>query len=587
MATTVQETLSPGSAIPTPAHFALQWQQPVDAKLFWEFDIMHFPNPIKPLFEQFLIDMNQHGFNVIAEKLELPMRRRTMIVNGYLYNAFIPASLDKELAPLLELDNGASSSNAQRMVALPAETEPPHIHKLTQAVAQLEADWTQEWLPEVQRYINACEAFDLRQAAWPGLLTQLDFAVQGQKRVTEFHIEIAVTLTMAISQFDELYQELFPGADKFAAFQLLQGVMNKSLEADHALWRLSRRALALSPVRQVFDTAPDHAVLEGLRQSAEGCEFLRDWDAFLTEYGKRSDSFDTYSDPSWLEDPTPALKNIRDYLNQPDRDLEAEQQLVAAQAEKALETTRSQLNRYPQAIREQFEQSLKTAQFASRLQEDHNYWIDQRAAWQIRALFLEFGQRFAAAGVVDEPLDVLFLTFPEFQATAQQFPHLKRQTLLEVRKAECAHFSKLKPPPMLGTLPAFPPPSDSFALSAQKFFGFDAPAPSLTGNELHGLSGSPGKVRGIARVALSLAEARKLHKGDILVTRTTAPPWTPLFATAAAVVTEAGGILSHCAIVAREYCIPAVLGVRNATQRLADGMLIEVDGDAGTVRILE
>lgn len=587
MATTVQETLMPGSAIPVPLHFPLQWQQPSDAQLFWEFDIMHWPNLIKPLVEQFLIDMNQYSFNVIAEKLELPIRRRTMIVNGYLYNTFVPASLGKELAPLLDLDNDASSATAQRHHALPAATELPHIHKLTQAAAQLEADWTQQWLPEVQRYIAACEAFDLRQASWSDLLTQLNFVVKGQKRVTEFHLQIAVTLTMAVSQFDELYQELFPGADKFAAFQLLQGLMNKSLEADHALWRLSRRALTLPQVRQVFDRAPDHAVLTDLRQSAEGCKFLREWDAFLVEYGKRSDSFDTYSDPSWLEDPTPALKNIRDYMNQPDRNLEAEQQSGAVQAQKALEATRRQLQHYPQAVRAQFEQSLKTAQFASRLQEDHNYWMDQRAAWQIRAIFLEFGYRFAAAGVLDEPLDVMFFTFPEFQATAQQFPHLKRQTLLEARKAECAHFSKLKPPPMLGTLPAFPPPNDSFTRSAQKFFGFDAPAPSFTGNELHGLSGSPGCVQGIAKVVRSLAEAKKLRKGDILVTQTTAPPWTPLFATAAAVVTEAGGILSHCAIVAREYRIPAVLGVRNATQRLADGMLIEVDGDAGTVRILE
>ena len=67
---------------------------------------------------------------------------------------------------------------------------------------------------------------------------------------------------------------------------------------------------------------------------------------------------------------------------------------------------------------------------------------------------------------------------------------------------------------------------------------------------------------------------------------TTAPPWTPLFATAAAVVTDTGGVLSHCAVVAREYGIPAVVGVAVATQAIADGQLIEVDGDAGVVRIV-
>ena len=77
-----------------------------------------------------------------------------------------------------------------------------------------------------------------------------------------------------------------------------------------------------------------------------------------------------------------------------------------------------------------------------------------------------------------------------------------------------------------------------------------------------------------------------LRAGEILVAETTAPPWTPLFAIAAAVVTDTGGVLSHCAVVAREYAIPAVVGTVNATAAIRDGDLVEVDGDAGTVRIV-
>ena len=85
----------------------------------------------------------------------------------------------------------------------------------------------------------------------------------------------------------------------------------------------------------------------------------------------------------------------------------------------------------------------------------------------------------------------------------------------------------------------------------------------------------------------ALAEAGKLKPGDVLVTETTAPPWTPLFSSASAVVTDAGGVLSHCAVVAREYCIPAVVGTGEATALLRDSQVIEVDGDAGVVRIVE
>lgn len=84
----------------------------------------------------------------------------------------------------------------------------------------------------------------------------------------------------------------------------------------------------------------------------------------------------------------------------------------------------------------------------------------------------------------------------------------------------------------------------------------------------------------------TVAEAGKVQKGDILVAQSTQPAWTPLFAIAAAVVTDTGGILSHAAVVAREYGIPAVLGTGTVTRTLHDGQLVEVDGTAGVVRIL-
>ncbi len=91
---------------------------------------------------------------------------------------------------------------------------------------------------------------------------------------------------------------------------------------------------------------------------------------------------------------------------------------------------------------------------------------------------------------------------------------------------------------------------------------------------------------GRARLILSLNDANRLQPGDILVTTTTAPPWTPLFLTASGLVTDAGGLLSHGAVVAREYHLPAVVGTNRATSVIADGRLIEVDGDRGTVRLL-
>jgi pyruvate,water dikinase len=105
-------------------------------------------------------------------------------------------------------------------------------------------------------------------------------------------------------------------------------------------------------------------------------------------------------------------------------------------------------------------------------------------------------------------------------------------------------------------------------------------------NELKGNAASAGVARGPARVLATLDEARRFQPGDVLVTRTTMPPWTPLFAVASAVITETGGILSHAAVTAREYGLPAVLCVENATRLIKDGQPLEVDGSNGTVRIL-
>ncbi len=119
-------------------------------------------------------------------------------------------------------------------------------------------------------------------------------------------------------------------------------------------------------------------------------------------------------------------------------------------------------------------------------------------------------------------------------------------------------------------------------------FGGPPAAPDPQHPELiSGTPGAPGKVTGTARVITRLSDAGRLSHGEILVTPTTSPPWTPLFITAGAIVTDTGGALSHCAIVAREYGIPATVGTRMATAVIQDGQQIEVDGDAGTVRILK
>jgi phosphoenolpyruvate synthase/pyruvate phosphate dikinase len=147
-------------------------------------------------------------------------------------------------------------------------------------------------------------------------------------------------------------------------------------------------------------------------------------------------------------------------------------------------------------------------------------------------------------------------------------------------------YADITPPPALGSMPPGPPPESAMTRLMVKFSGAPV-APSENPSEVRGSAGSAGKVVGVARVVSSLDDAARIQPGEILVAQTTAPPWTPLFASVAAVVTDSGGMLSHCAVVAREYAIPAVVGTGTATKAIADGQTIEVDGDEGVVRILD
>jgi phosphoenolpyruvate synthase/pyruvate phosphate dikinase len=118
----------------------------------------------------------------------------------------------------------------------------------------------------------------------------------------------------------------------------------------------------------------------------------------------------------------------------------------------------------------------------------------------------------------------------------------------------------------------------------KRFFGIGTP-PSEDASIVTGIAASPGVVRGRARVILQLADSDEFEAGEILVCGLTAPPWTPLFAIAGAVVTDTGGILSHSAICAREFAIPCVTGTNVGTAVIPDGAMITVDGGRGIVTI--
>ena len=152
---------------------------------------------------------------------------------------------------------------------------------------------------------------------------------------------------------------------------------------------------------------------------------------------------------------------------------------------------------------------------------------------------MEVGRRFAQSGVIEQPEDIFHLGQEEIKTASTDLPGTNLCDLVAERQDEIRRFADITPPPILGM--NYGPPPDNFITRAMgKFFG-TPPEVSEDPNILHGSAGSPGKVRGTARVLGSVADGHKLNPGDVLVAQTTAPPWTPLFATAGAIVTDTEG----------------------------------------------
>jgi pyruvate,water dikinase len=538
------------------ATFAVTWDDPGDASFTWTFERMHAPEPMTPSDAVAFRCAFDHGASVAAREYGLPFRAATRRINTYLYLALVPTS------------------------------PPAAPSSLETAIGRLDELWQGEYLPEIHRYLREWEAVVPPELALPQLVDAVAESIERAKRLYEIHFLIWFPFMTAISLFDDFYREILGGVSDFDPYRLLQGFDNMTVASGRALWQLSREALRTESVRAALDEEPAAAVTTALAATPEGRRFLAAVREYLGTWGQRGDRWG-WSFPSWIDDPTPVIKTLRNYVRQPDSDLDAELAAQAVERERLVAQARKRMRHHPPDVQDRFEFLLRAAQTAIVLTEDHSHWIDFRCMYHVHRISLEVGRRFAAAAVLDRPDDVFLLTPDELRETALAFPRRNRRSRIAARRAEMEYFRTIAAPPTVGAPPPAAATTDPVSAALAKFFGPLALDPtSADATTISGRPGAPGNAVGTARVLSSLADARRLQPHDVLVAATTAPPWTPLFATAAAVVCDTGGILSHCAVVAREYGIPAVVGTGNATTRIPDGHLVEVDGDAGVVRLL-
>jgi pyruvate,water dikinase len=377
-------------------------------------------------------------------------------------------------------------------------------------------------------------------------------------------------------RFAGIYAQVTGSDDQLEPYRCLLGEPNKSLECDRALWSLAVRARESGPVAEALGRDGAEA-LAALQDSEEGRAWRADLDAVLEEYGRRAQAID-FSSPTWREDPGFALDNVRRYLGAEALDPEGARAAHLAERERLVAAARERI--VDDELRAAFDGALRAALRAWPLEEDHAFYIDQRI-WgdATRRALLRLGGRLVETGRLDDPDDVFHLDLDGLRAAAGGADAREDARAGRRRLADDA---LLDPPPLIG---APPDPGRPMDPGMAKFFGAPGP-PEVDGTTLRGASGSGGSAEGVARVIASVDRLGEVQPGEVLVCRSTTPPWTPVFASIAALVTDTGGVLAHGAIVAREYGIPAVMGTRIGTRMIQTGQRVVVDGDAGEVRIV-
>jgi pyruvate,water dikinase len=294
------------------------------------------------------------------------------------------------------------------------------------------------------------------------------------------------------------------------------------------------------------------------------------------------DGFDI-SEPAALELPDVLLRAIRTAVETGGAE--------AGDVEASIAEVRAKV---PEEHREQFDELLGEARLTYRLRDERGVYSDIWASGIVRRSVLAAGRRLAAKGVIHEPVHLIDASVGEMRALLTGSGGPSADELAERAAYRAAHTAKDAPRTM-GTPP--PPPGDPSQLPpgiGRVMRATGVALSALFGSSeaeheeqlLRGLAASKGVYEGPARLVSGPADFDRIVKGDVLVTMSTTEAFNILLPLLGAIVTDSGGLLSHSAIVAREYGIPGVVGTREATERIADGARVRVDGDAGEVAVL-
>ena len=541
------------------------WPQPFptpdEVDGFWSFDKMHAPRPITPLSQRVILPTLSTGFTKAQAEYDSPIVVLDRVVNYYYFASFRPHADEAVIADRM--------TRYKETLAAKYPTVGPR--------------WENEWKPPLIELVE-----QNKRADWSGLndaelAAKFDWFVDHMAHQWYVHGHINFAL-LAAATFCDFYDDLMKPTDRTESYQCLQGHHTRSVDATNGLWQLSRTVRADTSLREMFASTAPAGLQAKLATADAGRAFLAELDAFLHEFGWRSDAVYDLADVTWFEDPSIPLAALGGFIDLEDSEDPAQHFVRSvARRDQLVAAARAKLGGDATQVAH-FDKLFEAASYNLPLTEDHAFWIDQSGIAVFRRFVQAVGARLATKGAIASADDVHYLFPDELKDSLAK--GTDRRALVATRRAEMAECSTIVPPPILGTPPPPAPEPDPFMDAiVVRLLGVTPPEENPDPKLVKGVAASPGKLTGRARVVRSLSEASDVDDGDIIVCEMTLPPWVPLFSIAGAFVTDTGGVLSHCAIVAREFGIPAVCGTLFGTNVIQTGQTITVDGDNGTVRI--
>jgi pyruvate,water dikinase len=416
----------------------------------------------------------------------------------------------------------------------------------------------------------------------------------------QYHFEFLNLGYLAYLDFFGFCKEVFPGIPDQAIAKMVQGVDMELFRPDDELKKLAVQAVGLG-IQSAFENPDDvEGTLHAVRE-AGGEEWLAAYDAAQDPWFNFTVGNGFYGhDKYWLEHQDIPLGYIKDYIRRVDdgQDIMRPVEHLLAEKERIIGEYRELVSPELQA---QFDAKRGLAATAYPYVENHNFYIEHWTMGVFWRKVRELARVFVEAGFWADPADMLYLNRNEVRdaifdlvtgwavGAESTGPHYWPAEI-ERRRVIIDALSTRRPQPALNT-----PPAQITEPFTMMLYGITTEQVQqwLAGDEMSedgaitGMAASPGVVEGLARVITSADQLGEVQEGEILVATITAPSWGPIFGRIRATVTDIGGMMSHAAIVCREYGLPAVTGTGSASTTIVTGQRIRVDGNAGRVEILQ